>query len=209
MKKTISILAKVLIPILILSFPSIWNTCVRKTHNVNDFLTEKYVKYNGGTEAKHFFNEYVNLEEYKDIAFHYCDGDRLITIDTRCKTMFILDVWYEDDIFFETVNKILKDTKTPTLDHNNYECDGFYVGYFVTKADDLYVENSAEFMIDVKHNTIRYCFIYDASYHYDVAGSINSTFVIPWNYTPNDWAFDYSEIIDTEASSEISVELTQ
>jgi len=207
--KRLPILVKVLIPILILVFPFIWNSCVRVTHNADDFLTEKYVKYNGGKEAKQFFDEYVNIEDCKDIAFHYCDGDRLITIDGRCQTIFIVDAWYEEDIFHETVNEILKDTKTPALDPANYTCDGFYVSYDVTKEDNLYVENSAEFMIDVKHNTIRYCFLYDEPYYYDIAGSITATFHVPWNYSPNDWVFDYSEIVDTESSPETSVESVQ
>lgn len=193
----ISIVASLL---LFFSFPTIWNSCIKETHDVNDFISENYVDYNGGESAKQFFDEYANLEEYRDIAFHYCDGDKIITwYYAYSKTMFALDVWYDEEMFFEVVDTILKDTERTTLYDKNYTYDGFYE-YIVTREDALYVNNYAAFYIDVKHHTIRYFFLYNVPHApmeiTDLSMYSDFTWDIPLNHNEEDWVFDYSDTTD-------------
>lgn len=184
------------------TFVFVWNANIKKTHDVNDFHTGNYVEYNGGEEAKQFFDEYANLDAYRDIDFHYYDGDKVITIyDAWCKTMFALDVWYEEDVFFETVDEILKDTHKTTLSDNNYKDDGFQC-YIITREDDLYVNNYAAFFIDVKLHTIRYFFLYNVPHEPKEVTHLymytDFTMDMPWNHRQSDWIFDYSDIADSQ-----------
>jgi hypothetical protein len=184
------------------TFVFVRNANIKKTHDVNDFHTGNYVEYNGGEEAKQFFDEYANLDAYRNIDFHYYDGDKVITIyDAWCKTMFALDVWYEEDVFFETVDEILKDTHKTTLSDNNYKDDGFQC-YIITREDDLYVNNYAAFFIDVKLHTIRYFFLYNVPHDPKEVANLRMytdfTMSMPWNGKPSDWIFDYSDIVDSQ-----------
>ena len=203
MRRTLfSILLIISVLLSLFSFPLIWNSSVKRTHDVNDFYTGNYVEYSGGKEAKLFFDEYANLDAYRDIDFHYYDGDKVITIyDAWCKTMFALDVWYEEDVFFETVDEILKDTHKTTLSDNNYKDDGFQC-YIITREDDLYVNNYAAFFIDVKLHTIRYFFLYNVPHEPKEVANLRMytdfTMSMPWNGKPSDWIFDYSDIVDSQ-----------
>jgi hypothetical protein len=115
--------------------------------------------------------------------------------------MFALDVWYEEDVFFETVDEILKDTHKTTLSDNNYKDDGFQC-YIITREDDLYVNNYAAFFIDVKLHTIRYFFLYNVPHEPKEVTHLymytDFTMDIPWNHRQSDWIFDYSDIVDSQ-----------
>lgn len=206
-KKFIWFISIVVSLLLVFSFPTIWNSCIKETHDANDFLSGNYVDYNGGKSAKQFFDEYANLEKYKDIDFHYCDGDRKITFSfAYTKTMFALDVWYDEDIFFEVIDTILKDTDSTTLYNSNYTCNGFGDSYIITREDDLYIDNYAAFFVDVTHHTIRFFFLYNVPHKpmeiTDLRMYTDFTMDIPWNTNEKNWIFDYSDIIDLETSNE-------
>ena len=170
----------------------------------NDFPEHNLAKLHGGEKAQLFFDEYADLRSYKDIKFYYRDSGRQISKLYNSWTVFVLDVYYEEEHFFETVNNILIDTD---FSHRHgYDGEGFceqdYVlwedGFFeceIVKDEPLYKNNVAGFFIDPQHHTIRYCFIYtekDGSTTFFM-DTVMLSIDIPWNrkYRANDWAFDY------------------
>lgn len=212
--KQIIICVSVFLLILLVAFPPIWNACIKETHNAQDFLNGNYQSFNGGEEAKRFFDEYAYTQKYKDIAFHYYDGNKQISFYYAwVKTIFVLDVWYEEDIFFNVVDEILADTDSKILYPQNYEYDGFYNAYTITKNDNLYVDNYAAFYIDVNHHTIRYFFVYDIPHDpgavTDLGMYSDFTISIPWNRGPDNMVFDYSDIIDINTSEGSSTVITE
>ena len=187
----------------------LWDMHIEKSQiRDNDFFKYDLTELYGGKQAKLFFDEYAVLRSYKDIKFYYRDSGRQISTLYSSWTVFVLDVYYEEDCFLEIVNRILADTELP--EEYNYNGEEYYeyivshfdpssqdnfVGWQILKDEPLYKNNVAGFFVDIKHHTIRYCFIYN-----EKNGNVTffDTMVmlsidLPWNreYRENDWAFNY------------------
>ncbi|MBQ7324635.1 MAG: hypothetical protein IJW98_02730 [Clostridia bacterium] len=165
----------------------------------------------GGKEAKQFFDEYADLTAYKEMKFYYRDSGRQIQFLRRSWTVFVLDVYYEEEQFREIVNTVLPDTDLSSEYDDNggtpYEYlkgdDRWNEGFSqwdIRRENPLYQNNCAGFFVDVQHQTVRYCFVYDCDYVIDDA--LHSSIVLPWNnpYRENDWAFDYPHLSTALAS---------
>ncbi|MBE6531811.1 MAG: hypothetical protein E7679_06995 [Ruminococcaceae bacterium] len=196
-KKLIKILAIVLVICLLIGIPKgIYRYKIRTVTNTKVYLTQKYVKYNYGKDAEVFFNDYAYTENYKDIAFHYCDAEKIISLYNTW-TVFVLDVYYDKAEFDNVLDKL-------TFKINRNEPDsttGGFLVYSVKDEDDVYKNNSAFVLIDSERNTVRYvlvCDHNDAS-PYKLYRYVDWTFNdIKWNHddsavSHDDWIFDYSQ----------------
>ena len=209
--------------------------------DVNCFLDGSYIELSGGDEAAAFFNKYVKLDKYKDIAFHYRYHERatLYYMDVLYDaTVFVVDVYYEENDFWNIVEQIApynehpEEVKQKIIDY--IENDQFY-GINI-EDNSLNLDNSYYVWFDAQHFTVRYTLIY--GYYTEDFRGIHEQFVrgkddtqtdidkvlrylvkLKWNSpnyhyiegeglneieSPEDWIFDYSDIIDTEASDETS-----
>lgn len=177
-----------------------------ETHDINDYFNQTYLEYKGGKEADIFFNDFVCIDGYKDIAFHYLDDADTIHIHSgipRKCTIFVLDVYYEEAAFWEVSDKILieltgKNAKDslefvfkPTTTFN---------GYTVTNDDPVYKENTAAIFFDPTYNTIRYAMLYNYTSDYsEVVETIDHILKLSTsNYLQENWLFDYSDIAITK-----------
>lgn len=170
-----------------------------------DYFEYALEKLRGGEEAKQFFDEYADLSSYKDMKFYYRDSGRQIQFLRRSWTVFVLDVYYEEEQFREIVNTVLLDTDLPSeYDYNgkppyenlsdDYRWNEGFSQWNIRKDDPLYQNNCAGFFVDLQHRTVRYCFVYNCDYSIDDA--LHSSIVLPGNrpYRENDWAFDYPNL---------------
>ena len=179
---------------------------VDRTHNVNDFLDKSYVMYDGGRCAKCFFDEYVAVENYKAVAFHYVDGEKYKGIKNY-QTLFVLDVYYKKETFFEVSDRILtehlgQDAKSyfATFDKT---LDVQFNGCTIKKNEFPYIENNATVLFDPRYHTIRYVFyVHNTGGVEDAKFAIKQTLRVHENAHQNDWIFDYSDLVDSNSSVE-------
>ena len=172
---------------LYVAIDKIYHLNIDETHDSESYFSESYLKYNGGKEAKEFFDEYVYNGDYKDIAFHYKDGDKMISTLNYC-TAFVLDIYYED---------IPQNIIGSYASSSHYYIAPFSI-YKIDRNDDIYDDNSAFIMFDGPHKTVRYVFIckYSSIRSDNVNESLNNVFFdLRWNYNKEDWIFDYSDIV--------------
>ena len=144
--------------IILTVFPYAWNACIRETNDVEDYLDGSYIKFNGGEEAKHFFEEYARTDSYKDIGFNYRDAGKLIEL-YKYKTAFALDVYYEAEDFDRIFDAIVFDTDI----QESYCSFGEILVYNLIKNEPLYLENSAMFFIDKDNHRIIYALLLNHS----------------------------------------------
>ena len=189
------ILISVCVGLIIATLIELWNLGVKKTDDIENFFNRKYELYNGGKEAKQFFGNYVELEEYKDIAFHYCDGEKYIGGWHKTYTVFIVDIYYEEDVFYEVAEKILPDTDDADKTEMSKNINNFQISKIVLR-EELYQKNTAYVMFDLKYNTIRYVFIYDCPADNNIKVVDLLRWVFPdlnWNFWEGDLIFDYNK----------------
>ena len=176
----------------------IYNINIKKSDSVDDFFSEAYVLYNGGEDAKAFFDEYVNLEGYRDIHFHYVDGEKVIAL-YNFFTVFVVDVYYENEQFFEVSNSLLQSNVGVNAEIYFSEYDGkhkiAFDGFKVKKTDENYKSNTAAVMFDPRYYTIRYAFLVnEVGSAYDVKDCIIRSLDVNFNHNKEDWIFDYSDL---------------
>ena len=165
-----------------------YHASIDETHDIEMFRSEAYLKYNGGPDAKKFFDEYAIFKDYKDAGFHYKDGDKMISTLNHC-TAFVLDIYYEEmpDEILESYNL--------NLDFHHYQRP--FSIYKIDSEKDIYTKNSAFVMMDPQHKTVRYVFIckYSSIDSNDVKENLKH--VLPelnWNVNEEDWMFNYSDL---------------
>lgn len=158
---------------------------IREDHRVASYFNEQYSEYNGGASARAFFDEFANTEGYQDIAFHYIDAEKIISLH-KYYTVFVLDVYYTSDDFSRLYHAI--------ADHSAASGGyGAFDIYMVDTNDEIYQNNNAYVMFDSQHNTIRYAFICHCP------DDVHPEIVLPWaldinwNGSENDLIFDYSD----------------
>ena len=170
------------------------NSNIQKVDDIESFFDNSYSEYNGGEKAKEFFDSYVYLNEYKDIAFNYIDAEKYISFLRTPHTAFIVDVYYEEDVFYEIAEKILPDTNAETI--SEMTTRNFDVS-IITLDKELYRENTACVMFDLEYNTIRYAFIYKlpvVATDVRALGAIELSLPdLHWNSNESDWIFDYNQ----------------
>ena len=129
-------------------------TEITETHDVKDFFDGTYLEYNGGKDAEVFFNEYAHIDDYKDISFHYKDGEKgnYLMNSRHQHTVFALDVYYERNEFLRVSDEILLELTGQTAEEIFELYDGrrmvAFSGYKVEKEDRVYKENNAAVLFD-------------------------------------------------------------
>ncbi len=162
---------------------------IREDHSVASYFNEQYSEYNGGASAKAFFDEFANTEGYQDIAFHYVDAEKIISLH-KYYTVFVLDVYYTFDGFSRVHHTIL-----PDADHRTASGGlGAFDIYCIDTDDDVYRNNNAYVMFDAQHNTIRYVFICNCSDNVHPETVLSWSLDIGWNDSEKDLIFDYSDL---------------
>ena len=177
------------------------NDEITETHDIKDFLDKTYLEYNGGKDAEVFFNEFAYINNYKDIAFHYKDGEKgnYLNNEYYQHTVFVLDVYYPRDIFLEVSDKILLELVGQKAEDIFLLYDGkqavAFSGYKVEKSDSVYKENIAAVLFDPRYNTIRYAFLCNnVGSVYKLQEVTIHVLNVSLNSTEKDWVFDYSDI---------------
>lgn len=200
--------------------------------NIDVFFDGSYTEYNGGEDAAAFFNNYVELDNYKDIAFHYRYSSMVWATNVGVihdASGFVVDVYYEEKDFLDIVQYLAPYTEAAEkLEHNVLHSG--YPFYITTITDDsLNQENVYSVMFDKQHFTIRYlCIVgfYKEGFRKDteqidvefaslkIRPTAELIMQIKWNDAKyengdeaenvEDWIFDYSDIIDIETSDETS-----
>ena len=200
---------------------------VEEVNDTNIFIDGAYTKYRGGEEAKVFFDKYVNLSGHKDVSFNYRYSERSMSpkrgIYLRNKSGFVVDVYYEESAFYSVAHSIISDTDEDIKYENDLSPA---YSFRITKIinEDLSEKSLCSVMFDARHCTIRYVFVYDIYDEDFVRGyddrDSDIEFLLQclmpslkWNSLglslqedPDDWIFDYSDIIDIESSEESKVE---
>lgn len=185
---------------LLISFPiALHNSKIDKTHSATAFLEQTYTSYNGGIEAKVFFDEYAYVDNYKDIAFNYVDGEKYIGLYNHF-TVFALDVYYDEIDFLEISDTILSEITGQTAKEFFITFDGkrnvAFSGCKVEKGESVYEGNNASILFDPRYNTIRYVFFCnDSGTADDARYATIRTLNLKENKNKDDWIFDYSDII--------------
>lgn len=134
------------------------NTLCKHSSNLNDFLMDKYISFNGGKKAKDFFDDYLNKTNYKEIVlFKYADNENTISLYKRY-TAFCVDASYEENEFFKFKNNIIDKNDIDI----NYDGYGDYYLFTIEEDQDLYINNYCGVFFDDKHKTIRYVFLLNA-----------------------------------------------
>lgn len=150
----------IIIIICIVLFLAIDYLFLCKTSNsAEDFLNRRYIKFNGGKEASEFFEKYIDISKYENIAFKYIDNENRKTM-YKSYTIFVVDIKYEKKQFLNIMENTLPDT-----DHFEISKEDFnYLGeFFITKImldDEVYKNNYCGVFFADKHNIIRYVFMY-------------------------------------------------
>lgn len=182
---------------ILINIPSAWNLWFVQTENdIEKYISNEYINYNYGEIAKKFFEEYVCLDEYIDADFHYCDGEKRIVFGYNrqfVKSMFVLDVYYEEDVFTSVLNDLIDNKQFVYLDQRSPKTGCGFEEYCLVN-DMLKQSNSAaSIFVDSNNKTIRYAFVYDETCGNSIAYDIAITLNIPENSNENDLIFDYSE----------------
>ena len=193
-RKTIGCICVILTFLALFNIPRIWNSWfVMKRNDINEYLNNEYVNYNRGELAKEFFEEYVCLEEYIEADFHFCDGEKMIVVHNRSsvKTMYVLDVYYEEEFFNVLLSELTNDKQLVYLDQRN-PFTGYGFEEYCLVNDKLKQFNSAaSIFVDSRHNTIRYAFVYDEECGMMLALDIALTLNLPENSNEDDLIFEY------------------
>lgn len=191
-------ICSILLLLMLFSVPQIWNSFfVMELNDIDEYINNKYIDYNHGEISKSFFDEYVCLGEYIDAAFHFCDGEKMIVFGYNrqfVKTMYVLDVCYEEDSFNAVLNKFTNDKQFIYLDHRNPNTGYGFEEYCIVNDTLEHSNSAASVFIDSYHKTIRYAFVYDKDCGSSIAYDIALTLDIPENSNKNDLIFDYSKI---------------
>ena len=159
---------------------------IREDHSVASYFNEQYSEYNGGASAKAFFDEFANTEGYQDIAFHYIDAEKIISLH-KYYTVFVLDVYYTSD-GFSRVYHAIADQRIASGGYGAFDI------YFMDTDDEIYRNNNAYVMFDAQHNTIRYVFICNCSDNVHPETVLSWSLDIGWNDSEKDLIFDYSDL---------------
>ena len=173
-----------------------------ETHDINDYFNKTYLEYTGGKQAEIFFNDFVSTDGYKDIAFHYLDDRDTIHIGGRIPrkcTIFVLDVYYEEDAFWEISDKILTELTGKSAKDSLefvFTSETTFDEYDVEKDTGIYKDNTAAILFDPTYNTIRYAFLFDyTGSSFEIVSSIERVLHLSnSNYSKENWLFDYSDI---------------
>ena len=134
------------------------NANIPDVRDKDAFLSDEYAGYNHGEDAKEFFDSYADTGEYKDLSFYYHDGEKLIQLFLKSKfkgwTVFMLDVCYEEDQFYQIADTVLDEVGETQLKNSvDNWCE-----YKIVKNDPLYQQNTAIIMFDEERYIIRYAF---------------------------------------------------
>lgn len=171
----------------------------KEDSNAESFLSGRYVKYNGGREAAEFFEEYVDLKDYKEIAFNYSDAEKAISF-YKYHTCFVVDIYYEDETFISVAHNIL--AKAGYEDRYLEEAEpqiGNFIPVKVSLSEKMDEKHSCCVLFDRDFSTVRYAFVYkcgneDAS---ETTDWINHIIHPNWNSEYRgellDPVFDYDE----------------
>ena len=178
------------------NIPLMYNSCfVMERNDIDEYINNKYVNYNHGEIAKSFFDDYVYLGEYIDAAFHFYDGEKSIVFGYNkqfVKTMYVLDVWYEEDVFNTLSNKFTNNKQFVYLDQRNPYTGYGFEEYCIVNDTLKHSNSAASIFVDSYHKTIRYAFVYDED-SIGLAYDIEITLDIPENSSKNDLIFNYSK----------------
>ncbi len=180
---------------------NVWNESITQTNNSRYFLSGEYVSYNGGSDAAIFFEKYVDVRQYKEIAFYYGDYEKMISplkwiYNDNVYTVFVVDVYYDNTIFYDVSSNILSELDQKDLKNvpKNY-----FDGYKIEDSDSsLYTNNCAMILFFEYYKTIRFVFICDCKNGAieDVHDLISWSMPLPWNSNGDDWMFDYSDLME-------------
>lgn len=181
---------------ILLSIPQIWNSFFVETQNdLDKYISNEYIDYNHGKEAKKFFDKYASISEYLDANFYFCDGEKKIVFGYNrqfVKTMYVLDVRYEENTFNDILSDLIDGKQFVYLDHRNPQKEYYGFEEYCIINDTLKQSNSAaSIFVDSYHKTIRYAFVYNEICGNSVAYDIAITLNIPENSNKNDLIFDY------------------
>ena len=180
---------------ILINIPNAWNLWFVQTENdIEKYISNEYINYNYGEISKKFFEEYVCLDEYIDADFHYCDGGKKIVFGYNrqfVKSMFVLDVYYEEDVFTSVLNDLIDNKQFVYLDQRSPKT-GYGFEEYCLVNDMLKQSNSAaSIFVDSNNKTIRYAFVCDETCGNSIAYDIAITLNIPENSNENDLIFDY------------------
>lgn len=196
MKKIFKIaISFILVFFILINIPKVWNLWFVKTQtDIEKYISGEYINYNHGETAKKFFDEYVCLDKYIDADFHYCDGEKKIVFGYNrqfVKTIYILDVYYDENVFISILNELINNKHFVYLDQRNPK-KGYGFEEYCLINDMLKQSNSAaSIFVDSDHKTIRYAFVYDETCGDTIAYDIAITLNLPENSNENDLIFDY------------------
>lgn len=198
----------------------IYNTTadIKLDENADSFFDNTYASYNGGKDAQLFFNEYAYVDEYKDIDFHYIDGEK-IKHYYNFWTVFVLDVYYEKEDYNNHFDNITKNSdECVSQGKLSISSDSYYDMYRVKKSNTTYTNNSAYILFHPQYNTVRYVFVLNEDIEsFELKDIVDRSIELKWNdpsesetnNSHSDWIFDYSDIIGIETSEESSTVITE
>lgn len=194
-KKLVIAICFLFVLFILFNIPQIWNLWFVETQNdIDKYISNEYINYNHGEIAKKFFDEYVCLDKYIDAAFHYCDGERKIVFGYNrqfVKTMYILDVYYKEDVFNALLNELIDNKQFIYLDHRNPKSGYGFEEYCLVNNMLKQYDSAASIFVDSHYKTIRYAFVYDETCGNTIGYDIAITLSIPENSNENDLIFDY------------------
>lgn len=193
-KRTLVIaICSILIILILFNIPQIWNSCFVMTRNdIDEYINNEYINYNHGEIAKSFFDDFVCLGNYIDAAFYFCDGEKRIVFGYNrqfVKTMYVLDVCYEENDFNAVSNELINDKQFIYLDHRNPYTGYGFEEYCIVNDTLKHSNSAASVFVDSYHKTIRYAFVYDEDCGSSIAYDIAITLNIPENTNKNDLIF--------------------
>ena len=120
-------------------------------------------------------------------------------------TVFVLDVYYERDVFLQVSDKILIEItgqKSEEIFELYYTTPTKMVpfsGYKVEREDQVYKQNNATILFDPRYNTIRYVFLCNNQGNYiDAKDATLYVLGVHINLNEKDWVFDYSDIVSED-----------
>lgn len=162
---------------------NIRNSTYKRTDSKDDFLNNNYVQYNGGKEARIFFEEFADVEGNKVISFKYRDKDKAITLKSATHTVFALDIKYSSENYYHHKNNIWKDTDMPNIN----EIMNYYNSFLLTTVmldKDVYKNNYCGIFFNDNDYIIRYIFFYDVKRddvkEAGIKGAIRSSILLDW-----------------------------
>ena len=131
----------------------------QEVNNADVFMDGSYTQYDGGEEAKAFFDKYVNLDGHKDFSFKYRYVRRTYGKKGMYLTYasgFVVDVYYEESDFYSIAHSIIPDTDEDIKYTNDLEVVGGFFKITQITNEDLPENSLCSVMFDKQHHTIRY-----------------------------------------------------